>query len=64
MAKLNNYEPAAFTGLSHKTTIGAAVAAAVGAGPGAALAQESQGIEEICKWFWGEISFAARKNRA
>jgi outer membrane receptor protein involved in Fe transport len=47
MAKHNIYDPAAFTGLSYKTTIGAAVAAAVGAGPGAALAQESQGIEEI-----------------
>ena len=47
MATQNNYDPAAFTGLSYKTTIGAAVAAAVGAGPGAALAQQSQGIEEI-----------------
>jgi iron complex outermembrane receptor protein len=47
MAKQNNCDPAAFNGISYKTTIGAAVAAAVGAGPGTALAQDSQGIEEI-----------------
>ena len=48
MAKAINHDPAAFTGISYKTTIGAAVAAAVGAGPGAALAQEERsGIEEI-----------------
>ena len=47
MAKAITHDPAAFTGISYKTTIGAAVAAAVGAGPGAALAQEKSGIEEI-----------------
>ena len=47
MAKEIHHDPAAFTGISYKTTIGAAVAAAVGAGPGAALAQETSGIEEI-----------------
>ena len=47
MAKAINHDPAAFTGISYKTTIGAAVAAAVGAGPGIAQAQESKGIEEI-----------------
>jgi outer membrane receptor protein involved in Fe transport len=47
MAKEVNHDPAAFNGISYKTTIGAAVAAAVGAGPGVAMAQDSQGIEEI-----------------
>ncbi len=47
MAKEPNHDPAASAGINYKTTIGAAVAAAVGAGPGAALAQESSGIEEI-----------------
>ncbi len=46
MFKLKNSDPASFKGISYKTTIGAAVAAAVGVGP--ALAQEeSGGIEEI-----------------
>lgn len=47
MAKLKTNDAVAFTGISYKTTIGAAVAAAVS--PGAAFAQdeESVGIEEI-----------------
>jgi len=46
MSKQNKTSPTPFNGISYKTTIGAAVAAAVGAGP--ALAQEeSIGIEEI-----------------
>lgn len=47
MAKHRNTDPAAFNGISYKTTIGAAVAAAIGAGPGIAHAQEKKGIEEI-----------------
>jgi iron complex outermembrane receptor protein len=46
MSKQKNSSPTSFNGINYKTTIGAAVAAAVGAGP--ALAQEeSVGIEEI-----------------
>ena len=46
MSKQNKTSPTPFNGINYKTTIGAAVAAAVGAGP--ALAQEeSVGIEEI-----------------
>ena len=46
MSKQNNTSSPPFNGINYKTTIGAAVAAAVGAGP--ALAQEeSVGIEEI-----------------
>jgi len=47
MFKINNNDQAAFKGISYRTTIGAAVAAAVGVTP--ALAQEQQGkrIEEI-----------------
>ena len=45
MAKAKPTDPAPFNGISYSTTIGAAVAAAVGAGP--ALAQESKGIEEV-----------------
>jgi outer membrane receptor protein involved in Fe transport len=45
MAKAKPTDPAAFNGISYSTTIGAAVAAAVGAGP--ALAQQSGGIEEV-----------------
>jgi outer membrane receptor protein involved in Fe transport len=45
MAKAKPTDPAPFNGISYSTTIGAAVAAAVGAGP--ALAQESSGIEEV-----------------
>ncbi len=46
MSKRNKNSPTPFSGINYKTTIGAAVAAAVGAGP--ALAQdESVGIEEI-----------------
>ncbi|NIL95010.1 MAG: TonB-dependent receptor plug domain-containing protein [Woeseiaceae bacterium] len=47
MSKSKDHNTAAFAGISYRTTIGAAVAAAVGTGPGAALAQESRGIEEI-----------------
>ncbi|MDJ0813051.1 MAG: TonB-dependent receptor [Woeseiaceae bacterium] len=47
MPKERDTDPATFTGINYKTTIGAAVAAAVGAGPGAALAQDEGGIEEI-----------------
>jgi outer membrane receptor protein involved in Fe transport len=45
MSKQNKSGRPQFNGISYSTTIGAAVAAAVGAGP--ALAQEKAGIEEI-----------------
>ncbi|MEJ2127921.1 MAG: hypothetical protein P8X81_03650, partial [Woeseiaceae bacterium] len=46
MFKLKNSDPSSFEGITYKTTIGAAVAAAVGVTP--AIAQEqSIGIEEI-----------------
>ena len=45
MSKQNKSGRPQFSGINYSTTIGAAVAAAVGAGP--ALAQESVGIEEI-----------------
>ena len=47
MSKSKNHDTAAFKGISYRTTIGAAVATAVGAGPGAALAQDGEGLEEI-----------------
>ena len=48
MSNSKNHETTAFAGISYRTTIGAAVAAAVGTGPGIALAQDDEGgLEEI-----------------
>ena len=47
MSNSKNHAATAFPGISYRTTIGAAVAAAVGTGPGVALAQQGEGIEEI-----------------
>ena len=47
MSKQKKSESLQFNGINYKTTIGAAVAAAVGAGPAVAQDDESIGIEEI-----------------
>jgi len=47
MSKQKKCDPTQYNGINYKTTIGAAVAAAVGAGPALAQEEESIGIDEI-----------------